>query len=81
MIPTVLGVTAGSSWLSSICNVERWMSTKTGVAPATSIMFTVEAQVIGVVITSSPGLTPRAIKPMCWPPVAEESASAFGKPV
>src|SRR5664280_1437237 len=57
------------------------MSTYTGVAPATSIMLTVEAQVIGVVITSSPGFRPSAIRPMCCPAVAEESARTWGNPV
>ena len=44
-------------------------------------MFVVATQVMGVVMTSSPGFRPRAMRPMCSPAVAEESARAMGNPV
>ena len=50
-------------------------STKTGVAPVWTITFAVAGQVIGVVITSSPGPTPSATSARCIAAVPEATAS------
>ncbi len=50
-------------------------SQKTGVAPQCSITFAVAGQVIGVVITSSPGPTPTASSARCSAAVPEVTAS------
>ena len=50
-------------------------STKTGVAPVWTITFAVAGQVIGVVITSSPGPIPSATSARCIAAVPEATAS------
>ena len=50
-------------------------STKTGVAPVWTITFAVAGQVIGVVITSSPGSTPSATSARCIAAVPDATAS------
>src|ERR687898_1479228 len=55
-------------------------STKTGVAPAWTTTFAVAGQVIGVVITSSPGPIPSATRVRCIAAVPEETASACFAP-
>ena len=50
-------------------------------APAWTITFAVAANVVGVVITSSPGPTPVVISARCSPAVAESSAIACFAPV
>src|SRR5207342_34053 len=52
-----------------------------GVAPASTIMFGVDAQVIDGVMTSSPGPIPSARSRTCSPAVAEVSAIACRAPV
>src|SRR5436309_3273700 len=49
-------------------------SAKTGVAPVCTITFAVAGHVIGVVITSSPGPTPRATRARCIAAVPDETA-------
>ena len=56
-------------------------STKTGVAPVWTTTFAVAGQVIGVVITSSPGPIPSATRVRCIAAVPEETASACLAPV
>src|SRR5688572_24956340 len=55
-------------------------STKTGVAPAWTITLAVAGQVIGVVITSSPGPTPSASTERCNAAVPDERAIACFAP-
>ncbi len=56
------------------------MSASTGVAPAWMMTLTVAANVVGVVITSSPGPMPLATSARCMPAVAESSAIACFTP-
>src|SRR5262245_28854663 len=56
------------------------MSASTGVAPACTIVLTVEQNVSGVVMTSSPGPIPSAARARWSPAVAELTASAWGAP-
>ena len=56
-------------------SVSSCTSTKTGVAPVWTITFAVAGQVIGVVITSSPGPMPRATSARCSAAVPDASAS------
>jgi hypothetical protein len=56
------------------------MSAKTGVAPQWTMVFRVATKVKGVVITSSPGPTPRASNATCRPAVAEETGTAKRPP-
>ena len=58
-------------------NVIGSISARTGVPPACMIAFTVEQNVIGVVITSSPCLIPAAIKLKCKAAVHEFNAIAY----
>src|SRR5262245_47856038 len=51
-------------------------SAKTGVAPVWTITFAVAGQVIGVVITSSPGPTPSATRARCIAAVPDDTARA-----
>src|SRR5258708_3368903 len=55
-------------------------SAKTTFAPSTAAALAVEIQLIGVVITSSPGPTPAAIKAKDNPAVAEETARPYVAP-
>ncbi len=79
-MPTVRSVIAASTAAGSICRVSGSISTNTDVPPSASTMLAVAAQVMVVMITSSPGFTPRAMSPMWRPPVAEETASTSGAP-
>ena len=56
-------------------------SASTGVAPACTIAFTDAQNVIGVVITSSPGCRPRPRQARCRPAVHELSANAWATPL
>src|SRR3990170_1629030 len=66
--------------LGSIFMVFLFTSTKTGVAPTCVITLAVAAKVIGVVITSAPGLIPEAIMAKCKPAVQELTARAYLQP-
>jgi hypothetical protein len=57
------------------------ISASTGVAPTCKIVCTVAQNVIGVVMTSSPGPMPSAASATCNPAVAELTATACGPPV
>ena len=57
------------------------MSTKTGFAPETVIIFIVEAKVIDGVMISSPVLIPRASIKRCMPAVPDETERACEAPV
>ena len=52
-------------------------SANTGVAPEWTITFAVAGQVIGLVITSSPGPIPSASRERCIAAVPEETASTW----
>ncbi len=56
MIAFVRSVTSSATRSGSMLRSESRTSAKTGVAPAWTITFAVAGHVIGVVITSSPGL-------------------------
>src|SRR5437899_6697965 len=58
----VRGVTAASTAAGSMLNVAGSISTKTGVPPALWIAPAVAKNVNGVVMTSSPGSSPRALR-------------------
>ena len=58
MIAFVRSVIRSATWSGSMFRSESRTSAKTGVAPAWTITFAVAGQVIGDVITSSPGSTP-----------------------
>ena len=60
---------------------ESRTSTKTGVAPVCTTTLAVAGQVIGVVITSSPGPRPRPTRERCMAAVPEATASAWRAPV
>src|SRR6267378_6470148 len=55
-------------------------SAKTTFAPSAAAAFAVEIQLIGVVMTSSPGWTPAAIKAKERPAVAEDTAKPYSVP-
>ena len=57
----VLGVMASSTDSTLIVNKFGHTSTRTGVKPKSAITSTVEAKVKSVVMTSSPGLSPKPI--------------------
>ena len=79
----VVGVTSNGTsngGTTVIINVAGSMSPKTGLAPQSSIMFTVDTHVIELVITSSPGLRLSARRTRCMPAVAEVRAQACGAP-
>ena len=59
----------------SMFRSESRTSANTGVAPQWTITFAVAGQVIGLVITSSPGPTPSATSERCSAAVPEETAS------
>src|SRR2546422_8383196 len=68
--------TAASTAAGERLSVSGSTSTSTGRAPTCSITFTEAVNVSGVVITSSPGPTPRVASAVCSPAVQELSASA-----
>src|SRR5437773_4473875 len=72
--------TAASTAAGERLSVSGSTSTSTGRAPTCSITFTEAVNVSGVVITSSPGPTPRVASAVCSPAVQELSASALGAP-
>ena len=64
--------------VSGVTSIVSWsISAKTGVAPASTIIFTIETQVIDGVTTSSPGPMFIALSRMCIAAVAEESATPY----
>ncbi len=65
MIAFVRSVTASATAAGSMFRSPSRTSTKTGVAPVWTITFAVAGQVIGVVITSSPGPIPSATSARC----------------
>ncbi|OGV67274.1 MAG: hypothetical protein A2283_05030 [Lentisphaerae bacterium RIFOXYA12_FULL_48_11] len=81
MISLVRSVTADLIAAGEVMSVSRSTSTKTGFAPASTMRFTVETQVIDGVITSSPGPIPKAVRMTCIPAVAEAMATASWHPV
>ena len=80
MIAFVRGVTSPATRSGSMFRSVSRTSAKTGVAPVWTITFAVAGQVIGVVITSSPGPTPSATSERCIAAVPEETASACFAP-
>src|SRR5262245_21690486 len=74
-IAFVLSVISSGTRSGSIFRSESRTSAKTGVAPAWTITLAVAGQVIGVVITSSPGPTPTASSARCSAAVPEATAS------
>ena len=71
-----------SAMLSGVASmVSRSISQKTGVAPASTIMFTIETQVIDGVMTSSPGPSFMIFIKRCMAAVADESATPNRLPV
>ncbi|MOA60946.1 hypothetical protein D3C78_1859660 [compost metagenome] len=71
---------AASTSLALTISVSRSTSIITGVAPSNSIMLRVETQVWDGVITSSPGPMFNAIRVICIPAVAEQTAIACLQP-
>src|SRR5580765_1217569 len=71
----VRSVTAAATSAGSMLRSSSSTSTKTGVAPVCTITFAVAGQVIGDVITSSPGPIPRATSARCSAAVPEARAS------
>src|SRR5918994_1727626 len=74
MIAFVRSVMASAVRAGAMLRSESRTSTKTGVAPQWTITFAVAGQVIGLVITSSPGPTPSATSERCSAAVPEETA-------
>src|SRR3954463_11458668 len=74
-IAFVRPVTAAAASSGSMLRSFSRTSTKTGVAPVWTMTFAVAGQVIGVVITSSPGPTPSATSDRWSAAVPEASAS------
>src|SRR5919108_216369 len=79
-IAFVRSVTAAAACSESMLRSESRTSTNTGLAPVWTITFAVAGQVIGVVITSSPGPTSRATSARCIAAVPDETASACFAP-
>ena len=77
----VFSVSAASTRSAVVISVSVSMSTHTGVAPASAIMFGVDAHVIDGVMTSSPCPIPSARSSTCSPAVADVSATACRAPV
>ena len=65
----------------SIFILSGLISTNTGFAPTLTMTFAVEANVIGVVITSSPVPIPRVSRLRCNPAVQEFTALAYLEPI
>ena len=80
MIAFVRGVTSPATRSGSMFRSVSRTSAKTGVAPVWTITFAVAGQVIGVVITSSPGPIPSATSARCMAAVPDETASACFAP-
>ncbi len=80
MIAFVRSVMSSATWSGSMFRSESRTSAKTGVAPAWTITFAVAGQVIGLVITSSPGSTPTASKERWRAAVPDATASAYSAP-
>ncbi len=72
----VRGVIAAATAAGSRFIVSGSTSASTGVAPVCKIALTVAQNVIGVVITSSPGPTPESTNARCSPAVQELSPTA-----
>jgi hypothetical protein len=76
----VRGVSAASRAAASRRNVSGSMSTKRARAPTRAMAVMVAMKVNGVVTTSSPGPTPRAVRVARRASVPEETATAWGRP-
>src|SRR5262245_43226748 len=74
-IAFVFSVTSWATCSASMFRSESRTSAKTGVAPAWTMTFAVAGQVMGVVITSSPGPTPTASSARWSAAVPEATAS------
>ena len=77
----VRGVIAASRRSASRLSVSGSTSTSTGRPPRCSTTDAVAENVIGLVITSSPGPTPAASSARCSAAVHELTASACGAPM
>ena len=77
----VRGVIAAASRVASRLRVSASQSTSTGRAPRCSMTAAVAANVIGDVMTSSPGWTPTASSPRWSAAVHELTASACEQPM
>ena len=75
MIAFVCSVTAAAISAGSMFRSPSRTSTNTGVAPVWTITFAVAGQVIGLVITSSPGPIPSATSASCSAAVPDATAS------
>ena len=75
-IALVLSVIFPRIFSVSMFRVSGSISASTGLAPPLTIMLTVAAKVIGVVITSSVGARPKASKARWRPAVAELKGTA-----
>ena len=73
--PSCAPVTAAAASSGSMLRSPSRTSTNTGVAPVWTITFAVAGQVIGVVITSSPGPMPSATRLRCMAAVPDATAS------
>ena len=80
MMALVRGVIFSRTLPISRLRVPGSMSARTGVPPQRTIMLTVEAKVMGVVMISSPSLIFRASSVRCRPAVAELKGTAYGAP-
>src|SRR5215218_7187442 len=76
----VLSVTSSATWAGSMFRSDSRTSAKTGVAPAWTMTFAVAGHVIVLVITSSPGPTPRASSERWSAAVPEATASTCSAP-
>ena len=65
MMALVRGVNAAAMASGSMFNVSGCTSQNTGLAPVWTITLAVDANVMGVVITSSPAPTPSATSARC----------------
>ena len=81
MMALVRAVMFCSSLAASSKQVSGSISTNTGVAPARTIISAVAANVNGVVMTSSPGPIPMAIKGISNASVPEEQVMQWRLPV
>src|SRR6266700_4674859 len=79
-ITLVRAVILDSTEAGSRFKVQGSTTAKTTRAPSAAAALAVEIQLMGVVITSSPGPTPAAIKDSERPPVAEETAKPYFTP-
>ena len=81
MIAFVLSVIFSSAFAGQSCHVSGLMSANTGRAPQYSAQFADAANVIGVVMTSSPAPTPAARQAMCSAAVPLLQSTAYFAPV